>query len=210
VERCRGRRRGAPASVKGPLNALHAGPTAVGRGGRRVRAFTSPSSPPESRVSPPFLFPIPLVCPAFLLGRGRHDIFAVDGSSADGGNDVPKCGARRAPGVDGGLECWAPRAGVEWEAGPVGSPPRGGGRPSRRRGADDGRGQVGRPGAGDRSDQQSARQYGRRQRQRLKGGHPTGWQGSRIGASHADGRHQVKWRGLGDGPREGGPSVAPG
>ena len=41
-------------------------------------------------------------------------------------------------------------------------------------------------------------------------GHPTGWRGGRIGASNDDGPHQVKWRGLGNGPWEGGPSVAPG
>jgi len=55
-----------------------------------------------------------------------------------------------------------------------------------------------------------ARPYGRRQGQGLDGGHPAGWWGGRIGASYADGRHQVMWRGLGNGPREGGPSVAPG
>jgi len=104
----------------------------------------------------------------------------------------------------------ARRAGVGWDAIPVGSPPRGGGDPSRRRGTDDGRAQVGQPGGGDRSDERGARQYGRHQGQGLDGGRPTGWRGGLIGASYADGRHQVKWSGLGNGPREGGPSVAPG
>ena len=91
MERRRGRRRGAPVSVEGPIKTGQAGPTGEGRGGRRLPAVTSPTPPPETRVSPPPLSPIPLVLPTFLLGRGGHDILAVNESDADGGDDVPKC-----------------------------------------------------------------------------------------------------------------------
>jgi len=53
AERRRGRRRGAPASVQGPIKTGQAGLTGVGRGGRRLPAVTSPPPPPESGVSPP-------------------------------------------------------------------------------------------------------------------------------------------------------------
>ena len=99
----------------------------------------------------------PLVGPAFLLGRGGHGILPVDGYHADGGDDVPKCGARQARGGDGGLECGARRAAAGRDAGPVGPPPHSGGGPSRRRGVGDGRGQVGRRGDGGRSDRRGAR-----------------------------------------------------
>ena len=49
--RRRGRRRGAPANVKGPINTRQAEPTGVGRGGRRLPAVTVPPPPSESRVS---------------------------------------------------------------------------------------------------------------------------------------------------------------
>ena len=91
AERRRGRRRGAPFSVEGPIKTGQAGPTGEGRGSRRLPAVTSPTPPPETRVSPPPLSPIPLVLPTFLLGRGGHDILAVNESDADGGDDVPKC-----------------------------------------------------------------------------------------------------------------------
>ena len=187
AERRRGRRWGTPASVPGPIKTGQSGSTGVGRGGHRLPAVTSPPAPPESRPTPP-LSPILLFRPGFPLRRGGHNILAVDGSDAAGEDDVPKWGARRAPGDDGGLECGARRAGVKWEAGPVRSPPRAGGGPCRLRGADDGRGKV----------------------QGLNDGHPPGWRGGRVGASYADGRHQSRWHGLGGGLREGGPLVAPG
>ena len=153
--------------------------------------------------------PIPLAYPAFLLERGGYDIPAVNGGDANGGDDDPTCGARRAPGEDGGLECGARRLGGRWDAVPVRAPPCCGKGPHRRRCADDGRGQVGWPGNGDRQDQRGVRQDGRRQLKRVDGGHPPGAGGGRVGAGHADGRHLVQWRGRGDGPREGGSSVAP-
>jgi len=102
-----------------------------------------------------------------------------------------------AAGGDGGAKCGARRVGVGRDAGQVGSPPRGGGGPHRRRDADDGRGQVGKPRGGDRSDQRGARQYERRQVEGLHGGHSPGGRGGRVGSYYADGRHQVKWRGFG-------------
>ena len=53
AERRRGRRRGAPASVQGPIKTGQAGPTGVGRGGRRLPAVTVPPLPPKLRVSAP-------------------------------------------------------------------------------------------------------------------------------------------------------------
>jgi len=52
--------------------------------------------------------------------------------------------------------------------------------------------------------------FGRPQRQGLDGGHPARWRGGGVCACYAGRRHQVKWRGLGGGAGEGGPSVAPG
>ena len=58
AERRRGRRRGAPAGVQGPIKTGQAGPTGVGRRGRRLPAVTVPPPPPKSRVSPlPALYP---------------------------------------------------------------------------------------------------------------------------------------------------------
>jgi len=207
--RRRGWRRGAPGSVQGPIRTGHLEATGVwtGRPPTTGRHHT-PSVPRVKTITPPS--PIPPVHTASLLGRGGHDILEVVGSDTAGGDDDPECGARRAPGGDGGLECVSRRAGVGRDAGPVGSPPRGGGGPHQRRGANDGRGQVGRPGDGYRSDQRGTRQYGRRQFKGLDGGHPPGGRGGPVGAGYADGRHQVMCRGLGHSPREGGPSVTPG
>jgi len=58
AERRRGRRRGVPANVQGPIKTGQAGPTGVGRDGRRLPAVTVPPPPPlESRLSPPPLYP---------------------------------------------------------------------------------------------------------------------------------------------------------
>jgi len=89
AERRRGRRWGAPASVRWPKKTGQAGPAGFGRGGRRLRAVRVPPLPPKMRVSAdPHLFS--LVGPAFLLGCGGHGVPAVDGYHADGGYDVPK------------------------------------------------------------------------------------------------------------------------
>jgi len=48
AEQRRWRRRGAPASVQGPIKKGQAGPTGVGRGRRRLRAVTVPPLPPPS------------------------------------------------------------------------------------------------------------------------------------------------------------------
>jgi len=207
AERRRGRGRDAPASVQGPITLRQLEATEGGTGRPHTTGRHHPP-PPSLYDRPPT--PIPIVCPSSRLGRGGHFILAVDGGDAAGGDDGLKCGARRAAVGDGGPKSGVRRAGAERGAGQVGSPPRGGGGPHRRRGADDGRGQVGQPGGVDRSDQRGARQYGRRQVKGLHGGHSPGGWGGCVGSCFADGRHQVKWRGLGGGPRESGPPVAPG
>jgi len=124
AERRRGRRRGVLAIVQEPIQTRQAGRTGVRRDGRRLPAVTSPPplTPREESITPPPLYPIPLVRPAFLLWRCGHDILAVAKSGADGGDDVPKSGGRRAPKRDGSLKCGARRAGVMWDASQVGSP----------------------------------------------------------------------------------------
>ena len=58
AERRRGRRRGAPASVQGPIKTGQDWPTGVGRGGRRLPAVSVLRPVPKSRVSPlPALYP---------------------------------------------------------------------------------------------------------------------------------------------------------
>jgi len=53
AERRRGRRRGAPASVQGHIKTGQAGPTGVGRGGRRLPVVTVPPLPLKLGVSSP-------------------------------------------------------------------------------------------------------------------------------------------------------------
>jgi len=45
---------------------------------------------------------------------------------------------------------------------------------------------------------------------RLHVGHPSGERGAPVDFNYGDGRHQIRWRGIGGGPRKGGLSVVPG
>jgi len=86
-------------------------------------------APPRPSVRRAPLCPLPSPSPLPLLGRGGYGFLAVDGSGADRGNGLPRCGARHA--------------GAEWDAGvgncQVGQPC--GGVPAGGRGV----GQYGRP-----------------------------------------------------------------